>query len=266
MEKRQASNFYPHFNNSEKSTVDKLVGFFNSFIYNEDQVLTEFLDPAERDILKVIVGSEAYMQEFGGYSYSEKRRVILNKTWEYQEIEKYRIQPIEIEYPAKFEQLSHSSILGTLANSGVETSTFGDIITDGEGRWQFFVKSGLTDFFLEEIFRIGRSKVRLRKIPFCDVLIPQDDSIQTNVLVSSLRLDIILAAATRKSRSHIKNLVETGEAKLNWHEVNNSNIIVTDQSMLSLRHFGRMQVVQISRTRKGKYRVVLKLWRPKRKI
>lgn len=265
MEKRQASSFYPHFQLDERPTVDKLVGLFNNLVFKHESLLTDFLDPGQREILKIIVGNEAFLQDFGGYLNSEKRRVYLSEEWENFRTTDFQVQAFEIQYPTKFYKLTHSSILGTLANSGIKTDTFGDIITDGHGKWQFFAKKELQSYFEEQIVRIGKSKVKLQPISFKEVLVPEDDSIEKVENVSSLRLDAILAGISKQSRTQLKTQIEDGTVKLNWHDIVNSNIMIKENDVISLRHFGRLQITSITSTRKGKFRVVLKLWQTKKK-
>ena len=45
MEKRQASSFYQHFDESERPTVDYFVGLFNQFLFKNESILTDFLNP-----------------------------------------------------------------------------------------------------------------------------------------------------------------------------------------------------------------------------
>lgn len=81
MERRQASKFYPHFNQEERPVIDYFTGLFNQLIFKHESILTDFLDPAKRDILKTIVGNDAFIQEYGGYSDAEKKRVFLSEEW-----------------------------------------------------------------------------------------------------------------------------------------------------------------------------------------
>lgn len=261
--KRNKEWYYAKFGHTE--IVDKAIGLFNNLIFKHESTLTEFLDPGQRIVLKSIVGNDAFIQDFGGYEDAEKKRVYLSEEWENLLPKDYRVVPFEIEYPQKFITLTHSSILGTLANSGIDLDTFGDIITDGNGRWQFFGKEELTDFFTEQIDRIGRNKVRVKAIDLKHVLIPEDDAQIKDEVVASLRLDSVLAGVSRQSRVKIKEAIENNEAKLNWQEVQNSNIMVKVNDVISLRHFGRLQITNIATTRKGKYKVVLKLWQAKNK-
>ena len=248
-----------------EKTVDKMTGFINDVLYKHNVVLTDFLNPGERDILKSVAGDDVSLLEFGGYNSAEKKRVLLdNSNLEFSPAA-FQITVFAIEYSQKFATLTHSAILGSLANSGVETSTFGDIITDGAGHWQFFAKSELSDFFTSEINYIGHTKVRLRPTTKQKVLTVEDDSAQATAIASSLRLDALVAAITKKSRQQSKNDIANNLVKLNWHSATNFNIMIKEDDVLSIRHFGRIKILDIKATRKGKFKVVYKLWQTKRK-
>ena len=240
-------------------------GLINNVLGKHEEVLTDFLDPGERDILKKIAQTEVCLQSFGGYSNAEKKRVFITEDWDTIAPSSYQIIVFNVEYPQKFACLSHSAILGSLANAGIETSTFGDIITDGNGRWQFFAKSELKDFFQHEINHIGKTKVRIRPNLNQKVIIIDDESEMLTAIVSSLRLDAVLASITHESRQQIKANISNNLVKLNWHSVKDFNIMVDEDDVLSLRHFGRCKITDISTTRKGKHKVVYKLWQTKRK-
>ena len=252
-------------NLSDQKTVDKMNGLINNVLGKHEEVLTDFLDPGERDILKKIAKTEVCLQSFGGYSNAEKKRVFITEDWDTIAPSSYQIIVFNVEYPQKFACLSHSAILGSLANAGIETSTFGDIITDGNGRWQFFAKSELKDFFQHEINHIGKTKVRIRPSLNQKVIIIDDESEMLTAIVSSLRLDAVLASITHESRQQIKANISNNLVKLNWHSVKDFNIMVDEDDVLSLRHFGRCKITDISTTRKGKHKVVYKLWQTKRK-
>lgn len=264
MEKRQASKFYPHFNQEERPVIDYFTGLFNQIVFKHEPILTDFLDPGKRSILKTIVGNDLFMQEYGGYQNAEKKRVYLSEEWVNLSPADYQIQPYEIAYPQKFIQINHSSILGTLANSGIETDTFGDILTDGKGRWQFLAKKELADFFQEQITRIGRAQVKLQEISLKDVIVPEDDSVSRTEIIASMRIDAVLAGISKQSRGQIQKMLSQHLVKLNWHDVADSNIMVKENDILSLRHFGRILLEDVSATRKGKYKVVLKVWQTKK--
>ena len=175
------------------------------------------------------------------------------------------ISLLEINYPQKWSELTHSQILGVLTHLGIELDTFGDIINDENGNWQFFVKTELKDYFLDQIDRIARTKVKLHELPLSKALVQEDDSIEKTTVAVSLRLDAIVSAITNLSRSQVKKIIEAGEVKLNWHLVTQSNIIISVQDMLSIRHYGRYEIIDLTATKKGKKRLKIKLWQAKKR-
>lgn len=265
VQKRQASSFYQHFDYEERPEVDYYTGLFNRFLYQQVPILTDFLNPRQMYIFKEIVGNEAQIFQNGGYEHSEKRRAILcdwNSPYNWDDFE---IQPLAIEYNKKWDKINHSQILGVLANVGVELNSFGDIINDDQNNWQLFVKSDLADFFIQNVDRIGHSKVKLKKIPKEKILTVFDDSVSKTSVSISLRLDAVVASVTNMSRSQVKDAIKSGNIKLNWHETQESNIMVNVYDILSIRHFGRIKLEKISHTSKGKYRLEFKVWQTKKR-
>ena len=85
------------------------------------------------------------------------------------------------------------------------------------------------------------------------------------MITISLRLDAVVSAVTNLSRSQVKKMIEDGEVKLNWHLVAQSNIIVSVQDMLSIRHYGRYEIINLATTKKGKKRLEIKAWQAKKR-
>lgn len=152
-----------------------------------------------------------------------------------------------------------------MTHLGIKLDTFGDIINDENGTWQFFVKTELKNYFLEQVTRVGSTKVKLHEFPLSKVLVQEDDSKELSVITISLRLDAVVSAVTNLSRSQVKKMIEDGEVKLNWHLVAQSNIIVSVQDMLSIRHYGRYEIINLTTTKKGKKRLEIKAWQAKKR-
>lgn len=250
---------------NDNEDISQLSGYLMQICYGKEAVLTNFLDPGARVDLRELAQSDFYIQEFGGYDKAEKCRVIISNDWEYKDVENFQFSLIKITYNHKFASITHSQILGTLLGSGLSPASLGDIITDGKGNRQFFISDIMLDFVCREITRIGKVAVRLDRIPLKQILNIEDDVQNVKLVVNSLRIDAILAALTRTSRNIINNQIEKENIKLNWHKINNSNIIVTVNDVLSVRHFGRIEISNITTTRKGKYRLEANLWLSKKK-
>lgn len=95
-------------------------------------------------------------------------------------------------------------------------------------------------------------------------MVPEDDSIEKTKIVASMRIDAVLSGISRQSRGQIQKMINSQLVKLNWHEIADSNIMIKEDDVLSLRHFGRILIEDVSTTRKGKYKVVLRLWQTKK--
>ncbi|WP_209686626.1 RNA-binding protein [Lactobacillus colini] len=265
MEKRQASSFYQHFDIKEKPIVDRYVGFFNRFLFQNEPILTDFLNPREEYIFKEIVGGYGQVYEYGGYDKAEKKRLFLCDWTTPYSVQDFEIVCLEIEYNQKWDTITHSQILGVLTNLGVEINTFGDIISDGEGKWQFFVKKELTNFFAEQITKIGRTKVKIKKIDSQHILQVKDDSQEKEAISVSMRLDTVVSAVTNLSRSQVKTALANNNIKLNWHDAVESHIIINIGDVLSIQHFGRIKILDIIATKKGKMKIIYKIWQSKKR-
>lgn len=265
IEKRQASSFYQHFDNNEKPIVDRYVGFFNKFLFQNEPILTDFLNPREAYIFKEIVGGYGQVYEYGGYENAEKKRLLLCDWSMPYDVNLFELVPLEIEYNKKWDKITHSQILGVLTNLGVDTDTFGDIISDEDSNWQFFVKKELAAFFIDQIDRIGRAKVKIKKVSFKKVLQIKDDGLQKETIVVSMRLDTVVSAIANLSRSQVKKAVSDSYIKLNWHDADESHIIINIGDVLSIRHFGRAKILNITATKKGKLKILYKVWQSKKR-
>ncbi len=250
---------------SDNDDISQLLGYLIQVCYGKEEILTNFLDPGARANLKELAQDDFYVQEFGGYDRAEKCRAIIRNDWEYQDVRNFQLKLINITYNHKFATITHSQILGTLVGSGLNLSSLGDIITDGKGKWQFFVSEAMADFVCQEIKRIGKVAVSLNEVSLKQIVNIEDDIQNTKIIVNSLRIDAILAALTKSSRNIVKQLIEKENIKLNWHKIDNSNIIISVNDVLSVRHYGRIEISNITNTRKGKYRLEANLWLSKKK-
>lgn len=64
---------------------------------------------------------------------------------------------------------------------------------------------------------MGPVKVKLEEVEMRDLLAIEDGSKALDGVAASLRLDAVLAALSGKSRTQLKQALEAGEVRLNWH-------------------------------------------------
>jgi RNA-binding protein YlmH len=237
---------------------DEVFNEAKTFLGQQRPVLTDFLQTSQLAVLKQMCPGQ--VRSFGGYSTSEKQRAFITPDYFDPKAADFNVALFEIDYPRRFARLSHSQILGSLANSGVETSTFGDIVTDGAGQWQFFAEKELTAFFTQQITRIGKAAVKVRSVPLAQLLPVFDDSQSFELVVASLRLDALVGKLTGLPRSRAKAMISQGLVQVNFLPSTRPDAQAELGSTLSIRHYGRWQLQSVQATRKGRLRIAGRAW------
>ena len=167
---------------------------------------------------------------------------------------------LEIVYPSKFQQLTHSKILGTVLNRlGIDRKLFGDILVTKE-KAQITVDQRFTTLFQDGIQKISKLPVSLVERPFSDMIESKDDYQEKEVLVSSLRLDTFLSSILKLSRSQTSALVEKKLVQVNYHIVEKSDYPVKIGDLISVRRFGRIILLKENgQTKKDKKKLTVQL-------
>ncbi|MFO8069098.1 MAG: RNA-binding protein [Alkalibacterium sp.] len=250
-------NLYQHFREDERLFIDHVLDWIQKVELQYSPYLTPFLDPREQHIVDTIIGqhNEVKAEAFGGYEAAERKRLYLSPSYFEPAQEDFEIKIAELRYPKKFADLSHGKILGTLMGAGVKREMIGDIITDGE-RWQFFADVSIMQFLLSTLTKIGNITVQIEEIPYTEILLPKDTWEERNEVVSSLRLDVILAKVFHISRQKSKELISSKKVKVNWNETERPDMLLGIHDVLSIRGYGRLRIEAIEgKTKKEKIRL-----------
>ncbi|GAY74075.1 RNA-binding protein [Lentilactobacillus kosonis] len=256
-------NVSQHFRPDEQAFVESVADICSRVENEYRPIQTDFLNPREMYIFEAIANrfdSVSY-RFFGGYDNAEMKRALVYPEYFEPKTTDFNIAAFLIDYPTKFATLSHGQILGTIMGSGINRNVIGDIITDGD-TWQFICESEMSDFLQSQIEKIGKIKVKLKPIDVDQLVFPVDESEETGTTVSSLRLDTVISEGFNLSRHHAKELVEGKAVRLNWETIDRPDVEVSVSDVVSVRHFGRIKIKEISGlTKKGKIRIVINLLR-----
>ena len=68
------------------------------------------------------------------------------------------------------------------------------------------------------------------------------------IVVSSLRIDVVLARALNISRNRAKTMIDDKRIKINWVEIERPDIDVEEYDIISVRGHGRIQIRQLKGT------------------
>ena len=146
-------------------------------------------------------------------------------------------------FSRKFHSLSHSQVLGTFLNQlGIKREYLGDIIVNEE-QLLVFLDEKFGQIAQQSITKIARVPVKVREVSWLSVqLLNQQDWRSKDVLVSSLRLDKLVAVAFNLSRSTANKLIEAGHVKLDYLQSDQPSRTVEIGQLISVRKHGRIRL------------------------
>lgn len=245
------TNIMQHFRSDEIGFAEQVQGWIRQANDEYRPVLTHFLNPRERLIAEALINRELELHHasFGGIDGAEMQRMLIYPSYHVVKLDDFELQALQIVYPAKFAEIKHYQILGTLANQGIDRKNFGDIIGNA-GSWQVIIESKMIDYLITQVNRIGNIKIHLTPIELTMLKQADDDWQEIAVTVTSFRLDTVISTYFNISRSKIKAAIESGHVRVNWREVNKPDYELTIEDVISVRGFGRLKITQFNGTTK----------------
>ena len=256
-----SKELYQHFAAEDIPFIDKGLEWLRQVDEHYAPILSPFINPHQVFILETL-GNNRGIKTFSSTSHvpSEYARVILAPDYFTPSLEDFEMVLLEIEYPSKFQQLTHSKILGTVLNRlGIDRKLFGDILVTEE-KAQIIVDQRFITLFQDGIQKISKLPVSLVERPFSDRIESKDEYQEKEVLVSSLRLDAFLSSILKLSRSQAAALVEKKLVQVNYHIVEKSDYQVKIGDLISVRRFGRIVLLKENgQTKKDKKKLTVQL-------
>lgn len=228
--------------------------------YAPDPLYSRFLEPAAQAQARA-AAAEAGVQVrmFGGYEGAER---YVAAFWTRQEPEDgaFPLSCLELCWDARYASPGHRDLLGAAMGLGLERDATGDIApAEDAGRAYLFVHRDVAAYVCANLCSAGRAHLKVRCAGgTVRVRPPQGEVLR--VTVPSARLDAVLAAGYRLSRSEAQRRIEGGLVKRNHEETLRGDVHLEAGDLLSVRGCGRMRVESIEgTTRKG--RLALRLFR-----
>ena len=255
------SSITQHFNRSEIPFLERCDDLVNRSLGEYRPVLTNFINPRQAYLLTVISNGyrDSHLKLMGGLKNAEMKRGLLYPDYFQPELSDFQLALINVGYPQKFVHLRHSQILGALMGSGIRRNTIGDIFTNGS-KWQFLTEQKMVPFLKNELTRVGHDRVSLTQIALNQMISPINDWVNRDLTVSSLRVDVLIARSFSISRGNVKKIIKHGQVRLNWTECKHPDYELGPGDILSIRHFGRLQLKNLNgKSKKGKLRVVISI-------
>ena len=223
-------------------------------------VSSDFLTLDEQSTLaSAQLFSRAYL--YGGYPLAERRAALFGEKGEEEKTAECDFVWVKISPVAKkfADELTHRDFLGTLMGLGIKRETIGDILTDDNCGYVFCEKK-VARFIIENLDRVKHTTVR------CEITLSPPDSVgalpkEQTVTVPSLRLDAMVAAVYKISRSESQQLFMQKLIFVNGKMTVNSSYIPKEDEIISVRHKGRFVFCgKIGETKKQRLKISVRVF------
>ena len=144
------------------------------------------------------------------------------------------IRPINQKFA---DTLSHRDFLGSLMGLGIRREVLGDIIIN-ENCGYLFCLENIADYIIENLTQVRHTTVKCEiteKIP--EDVLPQPEN--REIIVSSERLDVIVSAIYKMSRSQVLPIFHTEKVFVNGAVKTSPSVTLNIGDKISVRGFGR---------------------------
>ena len=219
--------------------------------------IVDFLNISEQSTLERMAEKFAEIATIydGGFASAERKRaVIFSDNIEAESLD-LKVSVFKIEVIGSGE-ITHSQILGSLMGLATRRSVIGDMMVESDGA--FFASCSEFDEFLKENFtKIGHHNIRLDLVK--ETIKYQQKFEEMEIIVSSMRLDVVVKALISGSRAKAGDYLESGFVRLNHVVSKKASRVCQMGDNLSIRKYGRFKLIENKKTTKrGKFVVVVR--------
>ncbi|QKY68966.1 RNA-binding protein [Lentibacillus sp. CBA3610] len=249
---------YQHFRKDEHPFIDQVFSWIEHVEKTYQMKLTDFLDPREQQIVDMLIGTsmeDLKVHKHGGSKNAERRRIIIAPMYEDVTEDSFQLSLLEASYHEKFVSLGHRDVMGAFLSLGIKRQKLGDINVE-DGLIQIVMAGEISPYVLTNLTAIKRAKIKLEEQPLSSVAEKEVNWFESDLVVSSLRLDAIVKAIYKLSRKEASEFITKGLVKVNYKVTDDRKLILEAGDMLSLRGKGRSKIIGMNgRTKKDKFSI-----------
>ncbi len=221
---------------------------------------SEFLTLYEQDIL-LSIPLDVPMSLHGGFPTAERKIAAFGSEdfcgWaEEVPIVCIKVAPLMQKFA---DPLTHRDFLGSILSLGIRRELLGDIVIY-ENIGYVFCLASISGYIAEQLNRVRHTSVRCSLCSAPEIVTALPDI--TEIVVSSERLDAIISAVYRLSRSQAQAMISNEKVFLSGRLARSSSVLLDDGTIVSVRGLGRFIYRGISReTKKGRLRVRAQIYK-----
>ena len=205
---------------------------------------TRFLEPSALGMVNAAAARAGVkVALWGGYDGAE-RRVAAFYAEDPLEAGDWPIQALRLQWNGRFATPGHRDLLGAVMGLGIEREMTGDIAMgtyrDAPCAYLFALRE-VADYVAANLDSAGRASLKVSVATEEPALLPPEGE-SLRLTVQQQRLDAVLAAACRLSRSEAQRLIAAGLVKLNHVPQLRPDARLEEGDLISARGYGRVRV------------------------
>ena len=147
-------------------------------------------------------------------------------------------------------ELRHQDILGSIYSLNLDISLFGDIIIIDD-RYFIYVLSHIRNTFETDFKKIGNTNIELKEIDLDYLKNYTHEYVELEVIVTSLRIDTVIARIIHTNRDSIKDLIKDKKIVYNYELLKDNSKTIKENDTFSIRKIGKFKYVGIVKNTKS---------------
>ena len=222
-------------------------------------ILTDFIAPPVMIEVQEIFNNltEIDILAWGGYPQAERQRLGISRPDIPLDKSHIELAALDIAGNFLFDTATHRDFLGAILGTGIVREKIGDIIVLGERGAQVIVIPEMVSFLETNLTQVRSVPVKTRQIEWSELKVRPPQKKEMTTVEASMRLDAIASAGFGLSRSKMASEIASGDVRVNWKEVTQASHNLKAGDLISVRGKGRLEIGDISVTKKQRYRINL---------
>ncbi len=242
-----------------REAITRIIDRAEQAIRTWEPVATDFLSPPELFEAQAVFKQLTDIHTFssGGYPQAERQRMVIARSEIPFDEQPVPLAALSIAGNFLFDTASHRDFLGSLLGTGLVRDKVGDIIVLGERGAQAIVVPELVEFLTTSLVQVRSVAVKTQPIALSELRVREPKKKEMTTVEASMRLDAIASAGFGMSRSKMADMITKGDVRVNWKPITQSSRTVETGDLIAIRGKGRLEVGEMSVTKKQRYRVQL---------
>lgn len=242
-----------------RDEIARVIDKAEQAIKNWEVVCTDFLSPPVMIEVQEIFQNltEINCLDWGGYPQAERKRIGLSRPDILMEKSQIELAALDIAGNFLFDTATHRDFLGSILGTGITRDKVGDIIVLGERGAQAIVVPEMVEFLETSLTQVRSVAVKTQKIDLSELKIQPPKKKEMTTVEASMRLDAVASAGFGMSRSKMASMISAGDVRVNWKDVTQTSHNIKAGDLISVRGKGRLEVGEVSVTKKERYRIDL---------